>query len=133
MSMEIDPHLPINKLAARVVSKSSEHGPEFKCGDKIVSSTKLPTKMWHGRKQDDLTGRKSGDFTVIGCALWMPKNHATSTNNTRWVVRCRCGNYEMMTTKAVKKNSPHNSCTGCRKMKAIKLRASNPNRNEPTT
>ena len=115
--MEIDPNMPVNKTAALVVSKSSEQGSDFRCGAVISSMTPLPTRIWHGRPQDDLVGRKVGDFVVVGCALWMPNNFKTSTNNTRWVVKCKCGRYQMLTTKTVKKAHMNNACVECKKIK----------------
>jgi len=113
----IDPHYPVDIKAKEVVSKSREHGFEFKCGSKITSMAPLPTRIWHGRKQDDLTGRSVGDFTVIGCSLFMPNNHLTAKNNTRWVVRCKCGRYQILTTKTVKKNN-NIACVECQRIKA---------------
>jgi hypothetical protein len=118
--MNIDPNLPVDKTAAIVVSKSDEHGIEFRCGHNISSMTRLPTRSWPNKKEDDLTGRTSGRFTVIGYALWKPKNWRTSSNSVRWVVRCTCGRYQMLTTKAVKNNSPYNMCEECYRINNLK-------------
>lgn len=114
---EIDPHLPVDKIAAFVVAKSFDQGVDFKCGNKITSMIPLPTKMWHGRPCDDLTGRKCGSFVVVGCSTFMPKNYRVQTNNTRWVVKCKCGRYQILTTKAVKKNHPQTACVECSRFK----------------
>jgi hypothetical protein len=114
---EIDPHNPIDKIAARVVSKVSHAQSEFYCGDKIYSMSPLPMRQFPGFKEHDLTGKKSGRFTVIGCALFVPKNYLTSrANSVRWVCRCTCGRYGMLTTKAIKKNHPENMCDPCNKV-----------------
>ena len=106
---EIDPYLPINKIAALVVSRSTESS-EFRCGDHISSLTPLPTERFQGLKEHDLTGYKCGRFTVIGCALWRPSGYKKYSNSVRWVVRCKCGRYQMMKTKSVKKNHPSTAC-----------------------
>lgn len=104
---EIDPHLPIDKIAALVVSNSYDKGFDFECGDKITSMSPLPTCQFSGVKEHDLTGRTFGYFTVIGCAVYRPKNHLTNRKNTvRWVCKCRCGRYQMFSSKTVKKNGP---------------------------
>lgn len=112
---EIDPHNPIDSTAKRVVSKVGHQQVSFIPADHIYSMVPLPTRQFNGPKKDDLTGYKSGRYTVVGCALFMPKNFARSTNNTRWVVKCTCGRYAMLTTKAVKKNSPETMCNECQK------------------
>lgn len=110
---DIDPNLPVNKTAALVVSKSNEHGVDFSGSHRISSMTPLPTTQFWGLKEHDLTGKKSGRFIVIGCSLWRPNNWKKSTNSVRWVVRCGCGRYEILTTKAVKKNHPDTMCVEC--------------------
>jgi hypothetical protein len=114
---EIDPHLPVDKVAASVVSKSHDQGLDFVCGAKIVSMVPLPTTLWHGPKKDDLTGVRTGDFIVVGPSLWKPNNWRTSSNSARWVVRCKCGRYQILTTRAVKKNHPDNKCVECARHK----------------
>lgn len=108
---EIDPNLPVDRIAARVVSKVSDIGRSFRNTDTITSMSPLPTMQWPYAKSDDLTGRKCGRFTVIGYALWRPKTH--QKNNVRWVVRCVCGRYQMLTTKAVKNNNINSACVEC--------------------
>jgi len=112
---EIDPHNPIDKIAARVVSKVNHIQTEFNPGDKIFSMSPLPTRQFTGPKKDDLSGTKCGRYTVIGCATFMPRNHFKQSNSVRWVVKCACGRYGMLTTKGVKKNSPYTMCTECKK------------------
>lgn len=109
---EVDPNLPVNKLAALAVSKSNHQARDYYPASNITSMTPLPTIRWFGPPKDDLTGRKSGRFTVIGCALFRAGG---KSNATRWVVKCKCGRYQMLTSKAVKKNSPQNACVECRR------------------
>lgn len=117
--MDIYNRVPVDKVAAIVVSKSSVESSEFRVGHKITSMAPLPTTQFIGPRHHDLTGRKVGRFTVVGCAVWRPKNWKTNTNNTRWVVRCSCGRYEMLTTKAVKKAHESNMCVECRRFKKL--------------
>lgn len=126
---EIDPHLPIDKTAALVVSKSGHQGFDFRNGNKITSMSPLPTRQFSGPRHDDLTGKTFGDFTVIGCALFVPKNHLTSrSNSVRWVARCRCGRYQIFTTKAVRRERPRLNdgveykiaCVECEKTRNIR-------------
>jgi len=114
---EIDPHLPIDQTAARVVSKVSESEREFHPGYKVTSMVLLPTTQFTGPKKHDLTGRIFGSFIVIGHSLIRP---TTTENNTRWVAKCKCGRYQIFTTKAVKKNSKLTMCVECRKTRRAK-------------
>lgn len=116
--IEINPNYPVNKIAALVVSRVKDVNPEFRCGDHICSLTPLPTAKFTGPPEHDLTGKKSGRFTVIGCALWRPASHKKYSNSIRWVVKCKCGRYQMMATKAVKKNHPSTACVECQKRKS---------------
>ena len=119
---EIDPNLPIDKTAAFVVSKSSHQGFDFKCGDKIVSMSPIPTRKFPGFKQHDLTGVKFGRFTVIGCATFVPKNYLTSRANTvRWVAKCTCGRYQIFTTRAVNRAKVI-GCVECEKLQFLSKR-----------
>ncbi len=113
---EIDPHLPIDKIAAYVVSNNNDAGHVFKCGSKVTSMKRLPTIQFVGPKQHDLTGRKCGRFTVIGCSLIKPGIKGQN-KRTRWVVRCSCGRYQILSSKAVKKNSDQSMCVECARFK----------------
>lgn len=122
--MRIDPHLPINKTAAFVVSDSPEKGVDVNYGDQVVSLTPLPTTQFTGLKEHDLTGNKCGRFTVIGCAV----HRAPGRNNTiRWVVRCSCGRYQIMTSKSVKrhKDNQEMACVHCQQTRHLKFRHDN--------
>lgn len=123
---EIDPSNPVDKIAAMVVSKVNHSVVRFNPGHQVYSMTPLPIRQFPGFKQHDLTGRKSGRYTVIGCAIFVPKNHLTSTNNIRWVVKCSCGRYGHLTTKGVKNNSPNTMCSECSKTNHLRFRASSP-------
>lgn len=115
--IEIDPNLPIDKIAARVVSKCNDQLKEFHTGHTAYSRVKFPTTHFNGPKEHDLSGKKAGRFIVIGLALWRPNNWKTSANSNRWVSRCSCGGYQMFTTRGIKKNLDNKNfmCIECRK------------------
>jgi hypothetical protein len=73
----------------------------------------LPTRMFNGPKKDDLTGMKSGRFTVIGYSTWIP-GKGKLKNPGRWVVRCYCGRHQIATTRAIKNNYDTHMCIECR-------------------
>lgn len=108
---KIDPHCPVDKTAAFVVSRSSEQGINFRKKNLISSMSPLPTRMFNGPRKDDLTGRKSGRFTVIGYSTIIP-GRGSLRNPGRWVVRCSCGRYQIASTKAVK-SSTYTMCREC--------------------
>jgi hypothetical protein len=126
---EIDPHLPVDKTAAYVVSKSNELNSEFNPGNRITSMSPLPTTYFTGKKRDDLTGVKSGRFIVIGCALWRQRNHETQNNTTRWVAKCTCGRFQMFQSKTIKKNVGNMkfACVECEKTMSLARKASRDN------
>ncbi len=113
---------PINKQTAIVISKTKDENPFFSSGATAMSMIPFPTKEWTGNKYHDLTGRKCGSFIVIGCALY-EKNVTvkikTTKSTTRWVARCKCGYYQMLTNKSIKKNSPDTMCQSCHKKKSL--------------
>ena len=115
--MNIDPNLPVDKIAALVVSKSSEPTQTFTRNHKITSMVPLPMQQFWGPRKDDLTGLKCGRFTVIGCSLYRAPG---KVNTVRWVVRCSCGRYQLLTSKAVKKNHPDTMCVECIRFKRKK-------------
>jgi hypothetical protein len=112
MSIDTATRIPIDNTARIVVSDNRDQEREFRCGDVICSMVPLPMAPFVGPRKDDLTGRKCGRFTVIGCALY----RAPGRNNTvRWVVKCHCGRYQLLTSKSVKKNHPSTMCVECQK------------------
>jgi len=109
----IDPHNPINKEASIVVSKCNDQQREFKRSNTASSMIKFPTVQFSGYRKDDLTGRKCGRFTVVGCAAYKRKNRRV--NATRWVVKCSCGRHQMMTSKGAKNDQPYQMCIECKR------------------
>jgi len=110
---DINIEYPIDRKASIVVSKCNDQQRSSKNNCTINSMIRLPTTQFSGYRKHDLTGRKCGRFTVIGCALYKRPNRRV--NATRWVVRCSCGRYQMMTSKAVKNDAPYQMCIECRR------------------
>lgn len=107
--MKIDPNLPINKLAKISVYKNKDRKTDFYCNDTIASMSPLPTQMYKGVPEHDLTGKKVGRFIVIGLALFL----AGRKKERRWVVKCSCGRHQMMAPKAIKKDHEFMACVEC--------------------
>lgn len=55
-----------------------------------------------GRKEDDLTGKKVGNFTIIGFL-----------GNKRWYLKCACGNELKLTRGQIKQSPPSSYCPRC--------------------
>lgn len=86
--------LPVNKTAARVISRGEHH--DYKIfEDNIVSDVPLPVRrdLPETPSFKDLTGIKFGRLTVIGYS---------ATHKSRWVCRCTCGNYVMRRGAAIR-------------------------------
>lgn len=114
---------PVNKQTAIVVYPSTHKGHDFPPSQRVTSLTPLPTTYFTGPKEHDLTGRRCGRFIVIGFSLWRSKD---KHNASRWVCRCSCGRYELLTTKTVKSAREENRCVECRKLRRLQWRHDNP-------
>jgi hypothetical protein len=117
---DIDTYLPVNKLAKFVVSKNREHGSRFYCKDVICSMAPLPFKGHNGPAEHDLTGRRVGRFVVLGVALFL----AGKKRERRWVVKCVCGRYQMLSAKAIKKKHDFMACVECNKTNHLRVLSS---------
>ena len=107
--------IPINKTAARVISKGVNYVPPLKKVETIYfSKTPSPTTPFVGKPEHDLTGKKVGDLTVIG---WIKSPNPNK--NGKWLVRCACGWYEHRTGKSLKR-SVFDHCRDCRKREYIR-------------
>jgi hypothetical protein len=106
---EIDPYLPINKVAALVVSKHFEAQASVQKSDYVTSMIKLPTHKFSGPPNEDLTGVSFGRIKVIGFSLWKPSRKDAKG---RWVVKCMCGRFFVLTSKAINRKSV-STCMEC--------------------
>ncbi len=112
---------PTDKTAAMVTGKSSEYNSNYlKKKSNAAFTTGLPvpmrkfvsTRTRKGEWTIDLTGKKYGKITVLGLYR----------ENNRWVVECECGNRELRTTKAVKRESKIDMCESCQDLKNKRTR-----------
>lgn len=95
---------PINKTAARVLSRGDEYMPDKRVQN-VHSELPLPTVQC-GHNRDDLTGFRRGRLVAVG--VWAERTD-------RWVMRCDCGAYTVRSAKAVR--NPANekdACEHCR-------------------
>lgn len=103
---------PINKTAARVVSKGVSYEmtskiavPEYVGPPPTIPRHKLPDCP----SFVDLTGKEKGRLKVIGLM---------AEEKGRWVVRCSCGTYTTRSAKSIKSidynlNAKFDACREC--------------------
>lgn len=118
--------IPRDIVAKRVVYDEGDHyTPTVKSNAHCYSTTPLkvrknetiPSKVKSDPNFKDFTGYKVGNFTVQGLFYY----HAYD----KWVLRCCCGNYEIRTTKTLKKISDRidqNRCQSCVDLERIRHR-----------
>ncbi|MHB9879117.1 hypothetical protein ACSMXM_05585 [Pacificimonas sp. ICDLI1SI03] len=109
---------PINRTAGVVTSASSVNfKQEVKC--ECRDHWKAPPKTKALPKSEsfvDLTGKKVGRFTVVGFLGKKTPNAAYS----RWLVRCTCGDYEALSSRAIKRGvNPDECCELCNQIKQM--------------
>lgn len=145
---EIDPHLPINKLARQAVSKApKDDALQFKIS-RISSSIPLPyvevreddpvyTRRYGVKGTNPLklestiinaivTNTKIGKLQVLGLSttfLTKTSKNAYRKRGRKWVVRCVCGKYEIRTTVGL--NNPktkhyQDCCVDCQKVNQLR-------------
>ena len=98
---------PINKLAARVVSKGVKYSPALKPGSEVEQKVPFPVRELSEIPPDlrHLIGYRFGRLTVMGFSH-IPK---------RWSVRCSCGIFCIRTTKAIcNPKNVNDACCACR-------------------
>lgn len=114
-------HVPLNGTAARVTSKGFQYKPAKKINAAHWREPP-PTKKWPDLIENDLTGMKSGRFTVVGYLRDIPK---------RWLVRCVCGAFESRTAKAVRNpKNEEDRCQICRYTEHLQFLSSHAGRNK---
>lgn len=115
-----DKSLPVNKMAAIVISRGTHYDPKCKIQvDEFISPPAIMPKRMHPKHCDfiDLTGRRKGRFTVVGLL--------DGSKSSLWVVRCDCGTYTTRTAKSIKaaetKKASHlDACRECMHLAYIK-------------
>lgn len=102
---------PVNKTAATVLSKGDHWDPDTSKMP-IGSDTPLETRPFHGRKKDDMYGKKSGRLVVVGHYV-----KKSAQDKALWVVRCVCGRYETRSKRALLNGKNKDDCCAiCRKV-----------------
>lgn len=92
MTTNLNGHeLPINKMAAFSYAKGCEYKVSIPEHFRVYIAPPK-TVPFSGPKEKDLTGEMVSRLKVIGFA-----------GNKKWVVRCKCGNYEIRNGKNLRK------------------------------
>lgn len=123
--------VPVNRMA-RIHTQPAKDEELFKYnhnqyGNQYVSNTPIPTQLYNGRKIHDLTNHISGKMKVVGFFDSKKRSGKKLRFNTRWVCLCTCGNYQVLTAKAINKKRTESDilqCEKCKKDAAIARRAS---------
>lgn len=112
----------INNLTRIVTSKSNEKTSEFGRTHHISSMVPLPMNEYTGMPEHNLTGLRLGRFEVKG--LYIDTVRKKKGRGMKWVVRCRCGRYEVMTHRGINHVVKYNEhvkmkCKECRKTEIL--------------
>lgn len=125
--------IPVNSTAKKVISPGFHYKPNLK---NLVNHFENPLKLQSiksdGKEKNeqfqDFTGYIHGYFTVMGlCKQKLSKERFSY--GAKWLCKCRCGNYETRTTRAIKNhiNNPGkfdpDKCRQCEDMRKIKISA----------
>lgn len=108
---------PVDKMAALVTSQSPvvmPEGPTITCAHWEIPPETKPVAP----DQEDLTGRRFGQFTVIGyLGKQMHEEHVPSKwKNGKWLVRCSCGAFENRYRRSIlNPKNDQDMCVVCRK------------------
>lgn len=109
ISLELDDRMatsrPVNRVAGKVVSRGVHYEPRIKLNQHWQAP---PSMMPVPKGTGDLTGITFGRLEVIGLS---------SEFSPLWVVRCRCGNYELRHKYVIQ--NLENNWDRCRKCKDL--------------
>lgn len=114
---DIHARVPISRVAAMVVGNGVHFNPNKKGSGRdseLPIETRKINKAEIGSTEfTDLTGMKSGRFTVIGLAA----------NYKGWVVRCSCGRYSTRRSKSIKNTTKQEDrCDHCQHLAFLQKR-----------
>jgi hypothetical protein len=117
--------IPIDRVAARVISKGVRYEPAIKFGQQMHFDSPPPMKvipeMLPGGPMSDMVGMRRGKLTVVGLLA-----ERISTAGATWVVRCDCGAYEIRKAKGMRAGSGDNvMCRKCQHLKSVKWKCAN--------
>lgn len=122
MPYSIYTKVPVNKMAARVVSAGPDYSlSDFKPENEVDSV--LPYVLLRCPDGvDNLLGERWGRVEVIG--FHSIKRSGKNLKDYKWVVRCACGMYSIRTSLTIKRKSNPDECCGrCNYLKIIRRRA----------
>lgn len=109
---------PVNRLAARQLSRGIEWQPDHK-GNPHARTWDIPPpvqkRLPEGGTFKDQTGKQFGRLTVIG---YLGKLNAKK--KAVWLVRCACGFYETRGSRAIDAADPNAACEKCRYLERVK-------------
>lgn len=110
---------PLNATAAVVVSSYAGMMPEGPQVPETRQHWRSPPPLKRvGRGREDLTGRVIGRLQVIGLL-----GKLSPKAGSRWLVRCRCGDYEARSAKAIKNpDNQGDACINCVHHEKLKRR-----------
>ena len=120
---EIIEREPVNKVAALVTSKGIHWDAGMPGKDRFHSDICPALKDLETIKNtsptfEDLTGTRTGYFTVVGISADHKKD---KKRGAKWVVRCDCGKYEIRYKRTIKNpESFGDRCFACFKKASIK-------------
>lgn len=125
---DIHARVPVDAVAARVVSTGEHYDPGLRIAQKIArecSDLPIPTRPVQvpgGGQFIDFTGHTVGRLTVVGLSVEMKTG---SRGQVKWVCRCVCGRYCIRSTKALKSgHDDSNECAHCYHVSLLKKRGS---------
>lgn len=108
---EIDPNLPINKIAALVASRDISSKRECSKHHKITSSLPILYDEF-GSNKIYLKGKKFGRLTVLGEFPYATENRRKK-GKKRIVVKCDCGRYEVRNLVSLLRKDAFESSLTC--------------------
>lgn len=89
--------IPIDTLAARVVSKGVEFQPKYKPSQQRLEAPLPLAPLPQTPEFVDLTGQRHGGLLVVG---YLGTNKRART--TKWLCKCQCGYYVIRKRRALK-------------------------------
>jgi len=93
---------PIDRMSASMLGKSDDGLQERNHNNTFKTPPLLRPVPAHYRF--NLVGKKVGQLLVVGLlAARRTNNQQKKRASARWVVKCSCGNYEILLTKTVRR------------------------------
>ena len=111
----IKTHKPMNREAADTLRPGIHD--EFFDNNKDMYLSTIPLKSipFRGPKKFNLTGLRKGRIVVVG--LFKVRRRG---GNSKWVVKCSCGNYFVMRRKHIMKKDGLTTCPQCERNRFLR-------------